>query len=228
MKKNLFATRAICAVLSAMMLLSGCGGSSGTAAAGTQAAKQEAAKAEAAAETKAPETTPAPTEPVLKVDLNFDLVDVMNNDTDSVADALGKAETDDKDGDSRKMTFHGGKETVMVYTDSEELNYGRENLVWLLEADASEIFTATIEPENSAAFMEALKLEKAPEKITAEIPGYSFHPDGEVLHFEYEGYDMYAVPDGDGNIGKDSRVVIYMPMEKEEPEPEEEETEKGA
>ena len=42
---------------------------------------------------------------------------------------------------------------------------------------------------------------------------------------------MYAVPDGDGNIGKDSRVVIYMPLEAEEPEPEEEEeeeSEKGA
>ena len=231
MKKQMFASRALCAVLSAVMMLSGCGGSgSGSAAPAAQEAAKETPAGAAAAETTAAETTPAETEPVLKVDLNFDLIDVVNNDTDSVAEILGTPETDEKADGSRKMTFNGGKQIVMVYTDSEELNYGRENLVWLLEADASEVFTVTLEPENSAAFMEALNLDAAPEKLSsAEIPGYSFGADGEVLHFEWQGYDIYAVPDGDGNIGKNSRILIYMPLEKEEPEPEEEEeSEKGA
>ena len=236
MKKQMSASRALCAVLSAMMVLSGCGGSSapasGSAAPAAEQAAEKAAPAESqAAGTTAAETTQAETVPVLKVDLNFDLIDVVNNDTDSVAEILGTAETDEKADGSRKMTFNGGKQVVMVYTDSEELNYGRENLVWLLEADASEVFTVSLEPENSAAFMEAMNLDAAPEKTAAEIPGYSFGEGGEVLHFEWQGYDMYAVPDDDGNIGKDSRVVIYMPLEAEEPEPEEEEeeeTEKGA
>ena len=232
MKKQMFASRALCAVLSAVMVLSGCGGSaSGSAAPAAAPAAEKAAPAETqAADTTAAETTQAETVPVLSVDLNFDLIDVVNNDTDSVAEILGTAETDEKADGSRKMTFNGGKQVVMVYTDSEELNYGRENLVWLLEADASEVFTVSLEPENSAAFMEALNLDAAPEKLSsAEIPGYSFGADGEVLHFEWQGYDIYAVPDGDGNIGKDSRIVIYMPLEKEEPEPEEEEeSEKGA
>ena len=229
MKKQMFASRALCAVLSAVMVLSGCGGSaSGSAAPAAAPAAEKAAPAETqAADTTAAETTQAETVPVLSVDLNFDLIDVVNNDTDSVAEILGTAETDEKADGSRKMTFNGGKQVVMVYTDSEELNYGRENLVWLLEADASEIFTVTLEPENSAAFMEAMHLDAAPEKVAAEIPGYSFGDGREVLHFEWQGYEMYAVPDGDGNIGKDSRVVIYMPLEAEEPEPEEEEEEEN-
>ncbi len=232
MKKNLFVSRALCAALSAMMLLSGCGGSAGAAPAAEAAAKEAPAKAESAAETTPAETTKAETEPVLKVDLNFNLIDIVNNDSESVKDTLGEAEKDEKvnDGESRKLTFDGGKKVVMIYTGNEELNYGREDLVWLLEAGAADVFTVSLEPENSAAFMEAMDLEKAPEKTSEpELGGYSFGEGAEDLHVEYEGYDVYAVAGGDGNIGKDSRVVVYMPMEKEEPEPEEEEeTEKGA
>ena len=107
MKKQMFASRALCAVLSAVMVLSGCGGSaSGSAAPAAAPAAEKAAPAETqAAETTAAETTQAETVPVLSVDLNFDLIDVVNNDTDSVAEILGTAETDEKADGSRKMTF---------------------------------------------------------------------------------------------------------------------------
>ena len=140
--------------------------------------------------------------------------------------ALGEAEADETAEAFRKMTFKGGKQIVMLYTDSEELNYGREGLVWLIEADASDIFRTTMEPENNAEFTRELNLGDAPEKVSASsIPDYDFKADSDVLHFEYDGYGMYAVPDGDGNIGPDSRVVVCMPLEKEEPAPEEEEEE---
>ena len=216
MKKNMFASQALCAALSAMMLLTGCGGS-GSAAPATTAAASGTQAAEAAAA----ETTTAP---VFEVTLNYDLVDLLGNDADSVKKALGEAEADETAEAFRKMTFKGGKQIVMLYTDSEELNYGREGLVWLIEADASDIFRTNMEPENNAEFTRELNLGDAPEKISASsVPDYDFKADSDVLHFEYDGYGMYAVPDGDGNIGPDSRVVVCMPLEKDEPAPEEEE-----
>ena len=133
MKKNMFAAQALCAALSAMMLLAGCGGSGSAAPATTAAAGTQAAEAAAA------ETTTAP---VFEVTLNYDLVDLIGNDADSVKKALGEAEADETAEAFRKMTFKGGKQIVMLYTDSEELNYGREGLVWLIEADASDIISA--------------------------------------------------------------------------------------
>ena len=217
MKKNMFAAQALCAALSAMMLLAGCGGSGSAAPATTAAAGTQAAEAAAA------ETTTAP---VFEVTLKYDLVDILGNDADSVKKVLGEAETDETEEAFRKMTFKGGKQIVMLYTDSEELNYGREGLVWLIEADASDIFRTTMEPENNAEFTRELNIGDAPEKVSASsILDYDFKADSDVLHFEYDGYGMYAVPDGDGNIGLDSRVVVCMPLEKEEPAPEEEEEE---
>lgn len=223
MKKNVFTAQAVCAALSAVLLLGGCGGSGSPASSAKESAGAKAAETAA-------ETTAAPS---LEVSLNYELVDLMGNDADSVTRVLGNAETDETADAFRKMTFKGGKQTVMLYTDSEELNYGREGLVWLIEADGSELFKTNIEPENNAAFMKALDLGDAPQKVSAaEIPDYSFSAEGEILHFVYDGYEMYAVPDGDGNIGKDSRTVIVAPLEKEEPSPEEEEeeedSEKGA
>ena len=141
MKKNMFAAQALCAALSAMMLLAGCGGSGSAAPATTAAAGTQAAEAAAA------ETTTAP---VFEVTLNYDLVDLIGNDADSVKKALGEAEADETAEAFRKMTFKGGKQIVMLYTDSEELNYGREGLVWLIEADASDIFRTTMEPEQGS------------------------------------------------------------------------------
>ena len=193
--------------------------------------KKEAQDTTAApAATAAQETTAAETEPALTVSLNYDYADIMNNDHDSMVKLLGEPESEEvsEEGDTAVFLYDGGAKRVCMYVDDEELNPGREGMVWLVQAKAGDFLKFSGEPADAAEFFQALLEEDAPELQDAEpIEGYVFGEGRKVYRFEMEGYPMEIVPDEDGKVTADSDAVIYMPVEKEEPSPEEEEEEEA-
>ena len=185
---------------------------------------QETTAAPAAQETTAAESTA----PALTISLNYDYADLMNNDRDSMVKLLGEPESEETDetGETAVCTYDGGAKKILMYVDDEELNPGREGMVWLIQAKAGDLLTFSGEPADAAEFFRALIDEDAPELKDAEpVEGYAFADGKKAYSFELEGYPMQIVPGEDGKVTADSDAVIYMPVEKEEPEPEEEEKE---
>ena len=166
-----------------------------------------------------------------QAELNYDYANTVNNDAEAVIKLLGEPESDRDDGVIRAMSFDGGKKKALLYNENEDVNYGRSNSCWALEASVGELFVLSEEPESSEAFFEALRLEEKPEKQSSRlVDGYALAEGKEVYHFFCDGYEMEILPESDGSIHRDSRAVILAPLEKEEPESEEseEETETAA
>lgn len=221
MKKNKTTLFLTCAVLAGCVIFTACGKSNQaeqTTAAATTAATTAAATA---ATTAAPETTKA----AMTAKLNFDYANLLGDNYDTMTKNFGKPSEEKEQDVSKYLTFNQQGIKIVLYTDDETANYGREDTAWLIETSAGDLFTMSADAKNPDDLFTALGSDvKAVKAKGNDIDGYEFGKSTEDLYkFEMEGYQFEIIPEADGSISRNSRAVIVCQLEAETPETDAEE-----
>jgi len=198
-------------ILAGVLALAACGSSKKTETTAAAATAASSAPASSEAET----TTAAP-----KVGLNFDYANLMGDNYDAVVKEFGKPSSEKEADVSRILTYTKPDCTVVLYTDDETANYGRENSVWLIETSAADLFGLTDTPVRADELADMVSDNKKIEKVQGNnIDGYEFGKSTDsVYSFDADGYQIQIVPESDGTISGKSRVVIISLQDVETPE----------
>lgn len=216
MKMNQSAAAALCLILAGALTLSACGKSKKAETAATTAAGKTAVTT--AAPTTAASTAAAPTTAAasaLTASLNYDYANAIGEDFNALSALFGKPSDDSDDGTNRVVKFSKDNVGAALYTDDEDVNPGREGCIWLIEANAGDIFTMSADAKTADAFFKALVPDDKPvEKEADNLDGYTFGElNQKVWCFTVGGYQCQIIPDSNGGISKKSRAVIVLTMD---------------
>ena len=220
MKMNQSAAAVLCLCLAGALSLNACGQSKKTETPATTTAGKAAVTTAAATETATTAAAAKDAAAPLTASLNYDYANAVGEDFNALSALFGNPSDDTSDETNRVVKFSKDNVGAALYTDDEDVNPGREGCVWLIEANAGDIFSMSGDAKTADEFFKALVPDDKPvEKGANNLDGYTFGGKNQkVWCFSVGGYQCQIIPESNGGISKKSRAVIITTIDADKSE----------